>query len=107
MTASRQWISCLLALAFVAGCDGASAPTEPAASDVDADEPVRAAPAEEPVHRRVDSRPPPMARPVPLWTEGETAREIDAATADVNGYLLLDLGESWTPYIFTERDGET
>jgi hypothetical protein len=47
-----------------------------------------------------------MARPVPLWEGGRAAREVDAATADVEGYLLVDLGEAWTPYIFTERSNE-
>lgn len=91
------------ALALVAlGCDrgAASGPTPPPGPD-----PQRAAREPEPdaPRRRVDSRPPPMARPVPLWREGRTEELVDAATADVNGYMILDLGESWTPYLFTER----
>ncbi len=54
-------------------------------------------------HRRVDSRPPPMHQPVPLWENGATERMIDAVDAVDEGYVLLDLGEEWTPYIFTER----
>lgn len=54
-------------------------------------------------HARVDSRPPPMARPVELWSEGHVARQVDAATAEENDIVVLDLGEEWTPYIFTER----
>jgi len=31
-------------------------------------------------------------------------RQVDAATAREQGYVVLDLGEAWTPYLFTERD---
>jgi hypothetical protein len=96
----------------LAGCDGLElVPADEVAEDHDAQPPV-AAPepptaVEPPARERVDSRPPPMARPVPLWHSGRTEREIDAATADVHGYLLLDLGEAWTPYLFTERSNES
>jgi hypothetical protein len=49
--------------------------------------------------------PSPMAQPVPFWENGKTESNVDAASADLHGYLILDLGEDWTPYIFT--DGET
>jgi hypothetical protein len=83
---------------------------EPASRDEDAEPEsptpdVGAEPPDEAPRRRVDSRPPPMAQPVPLWREGASERNVDAATADVHGYLVLDLGESWTPYLFTERSG--
>lgn len=51
----------------------------------------------------IDARPPPMAQPVAFYEGGATEREIDAATARDDGYVLLDLGEAWTPYLFTER----
>lgn len=91
-----------LVLVAAAGCEELAlgeAPVEPSA-------PAEAAPAPEapPEHReRVDARPPPLAHPVPLFDDGVTEREIDAATASEEGYLLLDLGESWTPYLFTEQ----
>ena len=53
--------------------------------------------------RRVDSRPPPMHQPVALWEEGRTERNVDAADAAAQGYIILDLGEEWTPYLFTTR----
>lgn len=56
-----------------------------------------------PPRRRADSRPPPMHQPVPLWADGQTERNVDAADAAEQGYVILDLGEEWTPYIFTER----
>lgn len=89
------------------GCDGleleepAQAPDDAPAADAVEDVPSEPAP-----RRRVDSRPPPMAQPVPLYEAGVTDRQIDAATADVDGYFVLDLGDSWTPYLFTEATGE-
>lgn len=44
-----------------------------------------------------------MSEPVPLWEGGQVRRQVDAAKAAEEGYLVIDLGEAWTPYIFTER----
>ncbi|MBX7191776.1 MAG: hypothetical protein K1X94_06950 [Sandaracinaceae bacterium] len=55
----------------------------------------------------VDTRPPPMHQPVPLFDQGHSERQVDAATARHDGYMVIDLGEEWTPYLFTERDGES
>lgn len=52
----------------------------------------------------VDARPAPMHQPIPLYEDGAIARQVDAATARDEGYVVLDLGESWTPYLFTEHD---
>jgi hypothetical protein len=41
--------------------------------------------------------------PVPFWKEGKLQGQVDAAKAEEQGHLLLDLGEDWTPYILTER----
>lgn len=54
----------------------------------------------------VDTRPPPMHQPVPLYEGGATARQVDAATARGEGMVVLDLGEEWTPYLFSEHDTE-
>ena len=40
--------------------------------------------------------------PVPFWKDGSAKGQVDAAKAEVEGRLLVDLGEDWTPYIFTE-----
>jgi hypothetical protein len=58
-----------------------------------------AAPREEP-------EPLALEDPVPLWKDGKAQGQVDAATADQHGHLLLDLGEDWTPYIFTEGSGD-
>ncbi len=44
----------------------------------------------------------PMEAPVPFWKAGTLDGQADAAKADAEGLLLLDLGEQWTPYIFTD-----
>jgi hypothetical protein len=40
--------------------------------------------------------------PVVLWQDGKPQGQVDAAKAAEQERLLLDLGEDWTPYIFTE-----
>ncbi len=43
-----------------------------------------------------------MQDPVAFWTGGQPTGQVDAAEADTEGHLLLDLGEEWTPYILSE-----
>jgi len=45
----------------------------------------------------------PMAQPVPFWEHGKAVHEVDAAVKTERDVVLVDLGEQWTPYIFTER----
>ena len=47
-----------------------------------------------------------MSQPVALWEHGKTTRQVDAATAASQGYVVVDLGEAWVPYIFTDGPGE-
>lgn len=54
-------------------------------------------------HAVVDSRPPPMHQPIPHWDHGRAGDMVDAATAREHGFIVLDLGEEWTPYLFTTR----
>lgn len=51
----------------------------------------------------VDSRPPPTHQAIPLYEQGRVSREVDAAIAREHGLVVLDLGEGWTPYLFTTR----
>jgi hypothetical protein len=48
------------------------------------------------------SEPEALEEPVAYWESGQSDRQVDAAKADERGYLILDLGEDWTPYILTE-----
>lgn len=51
--------------------------------------------------------PPPLTDPIPLWVNGEVDGDIDATTARREGFVVLDLGEAWAPYLFTTRSSET
>lgn len=56
-----------------------------------------------PVKRpEAEKAPPPMLQPVPLWKDGKVDRQVDAASANLHGFLVLDVGEFWTPYVFTD-----
>jgi hypothetical protein len=55
----------------------------------------------------IDSRPAPMHQPIPLWEGGRATGEVDAATAREHGHVVIDLGEAWTPYLFTTRGTAT
>ncbi len=70
-------------------------PTPPKPADVEPPAPLHTA-------GPVDNRPPPMAQPVAYWEDGKTDKDVDAATAALHGQLLLDIGEGWTPYLFTD-----
>jgi hypothetical protein len=53
--------------------------------------------------------PAPLRQPVPVWIEGSRQEPVELADAPGQGYLVLDLGDDWTPYLFTEASapGET
>ncbi|MCA9531191.1 MAG: L,D-transpeptidase [Myxococcales bacterium] len=51
--------------------------------------------------------PPPMQDPVPLWVDGAQRGEVDAAHVDPAHYVVVDLGDDWAPYIFTDGKGPT
>ncbi|MEM1418381.1 MAG: hypothetical protein AAGH15_26035 [Myxococcota bacterium] len=50
---------------------------------------------------------PALVDPVPVWEHGEVAGEVERARAEEEGYLLLDLGEEWTPILFSDVDPAT
>jgi hypothetical protein len=41
--------------------------------------------------------------PVPLWKDGKTSGELDLAEPPAARDVVLDLGEQWVPYIFSEH----
>ena len=47
--------------------------------------------------------PPRSQQSVPLWKDGKPAGEIDLAQPHDARIVVLDLGEDWVPYIFSER----
>jgi len=75
-------------------------------SGTEDDEPKQASSPEakaKPIEERSErSDEPPPAQPVPLWQDGKVARIVDAAAASTHGFVIVDLGEDWVPYIFTD-----
>ena len=47
-----------------------------------------------------------LEAPVAFWKDGKLEGQVDAAKADEEGNLLLNLGEEWTPYILTEATSD-
>lgn len=45
---------------------------------------------------------PTLVQPVAFWDHGKTEREIESEQAPAQGALIIDLGEAWTPYLFTD-----
>ena len=43
-----------------------------------------------------------LQQAVAFWDGGRSERQVEGADPDPRRYLLLDLGEEWTPYILTE-----
>ncbi len=111
MHRSHIVLSALIALALCGiGCGTADAGRSPSTTpSATSDEPndsshVGHAPPSTPRQDEVvDARPPPMHQPVPLYENGAIARQIDAGGARADRFVVVDLGEAWTPYLFTER----
>ena len=90
----------LAALCFAAGCTSG-------AKDERARQPAKESGAPEAAPKTIEQRSersdePAPAEPVPLWEGGKVARIVDAAAASLHGYVIVDLGEAWVPYIFTD-----
>ena len=85
-----------LALLVVA-CGEQDVPTSPVP---DPEPTVAVDPGPEP-----EPEPEELREPLALWADGSSTEEIEGATAREEGYLPLDLGEGWTPYLFTDRPG--
>lgn len=90
-----------LALALTVACgEDAPAPSDETPTPVD----PTPAPVDDPSASEPEVE---LEDPVPVWEDGEIAREVEAAEAASEGLMLLELGEDWTPYLFTERDRRT
>ncbi|HKU39936.1 MAG TPA: L,D-transpeptidase, partial [Polyangiales bacterium] len=89
-------LALLLALGLGCGaCKRHEAPQPPAAPAAPASPPTAAEPPS-PTQPHV-----PAGQPVPLWEHGKPVRSIDASKSG-REYLVLDLGEAWTPYLFAD-----
>ena len=86
---------------FAGACSDDPAPT----SD---DEPEAEVEVEAPPESEAEPIPEPeLQQPVALWEGGASEREIEGVDARRQGYVMLDLGEAWVPYILTEHDPRT
>jgi hypothetical protein len=94
---SERWFPALLWVFSTTGCAGLRpASHHEAATDAGGEETGAGAQAFAPAHPR-------SLQPVPLWKDGKPAGEIDLAQPHDARIVVLDLGEDWVPYIFTER----
>lgn len=104
--ARRLWVvlGCLVGLVACGDVEVVNAPAEaPPRSDSQGEGRAREGESGGGEPEVTDSRPPPMAQPIPLWENGASGEMVDAATAREHGYVVVDLGEEWTPYLFTTR----
>ncbi|MEM9863439.1 MAG: L,D-transpeptidase [Myxococcota bacterium] len=85
-----------LALLFLIAC-GDEQPAEQAPAPAPPVDTAPAPPEPEPE--------PELLQPLTLWENGEAGDEVEGETAREDGYLALDLGEGWAPYLFTDRPG--
>ena len=91
----------ILAFALLfAACGGEEAPAVEPAPETEAT-PEPSTPEPEPIPE------PELQQPVTLWDGGEAGREIEGVDARREGFVLLDLGEAWVPYLLTEHDPRT
>lgn len=91
-----RWVRLVVAFGLLPGCALFEKDDKPK-EEQRAVEPAPVAPPEPEM-----PAPTPMQMAVPLWENGKSEREVDAATAAVHGYVVLDLGEAWVPYLFTD-----
>lgn len=88
-----------LGLFVVAGCEDPVAPPV-----VPASEPPVVPPT--PMVEPPEPEPRPLTHAVDTWREGSKGEPIEQASADEQGLLVVDLGDDWTPYLFTESSQE-
>jgi hypothetical protein len=95
----RFLLAALLVSTALIACE--EEPPTPSEPDTPSEPEAPSEPVPEPIPE------PELEQPVALWEGGETTREIEGVDARRQGYVLLDLGEAWTPYILTEHDPRT
>ena len=89
-----RWV---LLLAVLSGACAAAHPAGKAAVAIEAG---RRDPAQS---IQADLPKPKLGHPAAHWKDGQLAGETDLALPRTAGEIVLDVGEGWTPYIFSER----
>ncbi len=97
-------LSVMLTALALFGCDGPEVLTTPV---TETERTLPEVPAEPNPDEEVAEPEPVLENPVPVWEGGRVVREVEYGSAEAEGYLLLNLGENWTPYLFSERDPQT
>ena len=49
-----------------------------------------------------DAPPEVLAQPIPFWKAGKIVARVDATAVGARSQLVLDLGEAWVPFLFTD-----
>jgi hypothetical protein len=89
--------ACGLVFLWLSGCQDDARKPEP-----DASPPPVVAPAPAPLAEPTAPPPPELLQPVELWRDGKAAGMVDAQGPDKLQYVFLDVGEGWTPMLFTD-----
>jgi Putative peptidoglycan binding domain len=92
-------VSSALVVGLAACADKAAKPNKSATSAPTAKPKTeaRAQPTEPP--------PPELLEPVDLWKDGQPSGQIDAQGSALDDHVFLDLGEGWTPILFSDGEG--
>lgn len=97
----------LLAVGVIACCLGACEDPAPKSADASKPDTGKSVPIVEtsaPKPALVRTEPPPreLLEPVDLWRNGQPAGQVDAQGSDAGEYVFMDLGEAWTPVLFSD-----
>jgi hypothetical protein len=87
---------CVLLLAIACNKQEPASPPEPPPA-----KPVEEAP-RPPLAEPTEPPAPELLQPVELWRDGKPAGKVDAQGPDKHKYVFLDVGEGWTPLLFTD-----
>ncbi|MBV9949091.1 MAG: hypothetical protein JOZ69_19740, partial [Myxococcales bacterium] len=92
-----RWLPALLCISSALACAGVRPPSQREATLDGGSQESR------PLAQESAPAQPRSSQTVPLWRDGKPAGEVDLARPHDARIVVLDLGEDWTPYIFTER----
>ncbi|MET0287428.1 MAG: hypothetical protein ABW352_23280 [Polyangiales bacterium] len=87
----------MLLLAIACDKQAPESPSEPPSAP-----PAQEAPKPPPLAEPTEPPPPELLQPVELWRDGKPAGQVDAQGPDKHKYVFLDVGEGWTPLLFTD-----
>jgi hypothetical protein len=96
---NMRWLALSGAIALLAACEESA--RAPSATDSARPE-ATPAPAPPPVLVPTEPPPPELLEPVDLWKDGKPAGQIDAQGPAAGDHVFLDLGEGWTPILFSD-----